>query len=127
MSAEDVSFAAYNILECRSNKIASFPLNATISKKGFVVAIDLYPYSGGPALQTIFTIRNIVTNEVSLEFFFTSDGLFNMLMYPLSGSYFVFSGDETGYTGLSPLNFGKLNHNSHLFYSISNKGNGTEL
>ena len=106
VSTQDVNFAAYNILECRVQKIASFPLNEANSKKGLVAAMDLYPIAGGPTVQTIFSIRNTDTKYLSLQFFFTSDGLFNIWTNPPSGPYYVFAGNEKGYSGLSSLTFG---------------------
>ena len=86
-------------------------MNGAISTKGLVAAMHLYPHSGGPALQTIFSIRNTATGFVSLEFFFTNDGLLQLWVNPPSGGHGVFLGNY----GLSPLNFGKLQfHTSHF-------------
>ena len=83
--------------------------------------MHLYPYSGGPTIQTIFSIRNTATNYLSLQFFFTNGGRFNIWTNPPSGAYYVFSGNENGYSGLSALTFGKFScYNSHLrlFYIL---------
>ena len=106
-----MNFGAYNILQCRPDKLTSFPLNGAISTKGLVAAMHLYPHSGGPALQTIFSVRNTVTGSISLEFFFTNDGLLELWINSPSGGHGVFLGNY----GLSPLNFGKLQfYTSHF-------------
>ena len=53
---------------CRPGKIASFPLNQTISSKGLVVAMDYYAYPTSLDTQTIFSIRDVTTNSVILRF-----------------------------------------------------------
>ena len=62
-------FGPYNTLMCRPGKIASFPLNASISQSGLVVAMDFYPYFVplGSGNQTVFSIRNTATNFISLR------------------------------------------------------------
>ena len=59
-------FGPYNVLMCRPEKVVSFPLNASISHSGLVVAMGFYPTLGTPA-QPIFSIRNTATNFVSLR------------------------------------------------------------
>lgn len=84
-SGEDPQFGAYNTLMCRSGMIASFPQNASISKKGIVVAMDFIPYSGGGSTtQTIFSIRNTLTNTVSLRAdYFQSSKTLNIWINPI--------------------------------------------
>ena len=85
------SFGPYNTLMCRPDQIASFPLNASISKEGLVVATDFYPYSNGPSTQTIFSIRNTASNFISLrvDYFLPSETL-NIWINPPSGSsYYI--------------------------------------
>jgi hypothetical protein len=86
-SAQGPAFGPYNVLMCRSGKIASFPLNTSISQDGLVVAFDFYPYSGGPMIQTIFSIRDKSTNFISLRLdYLLSPGTINIWGYPLTRS-----------------------------------------
>ena len=110
VSSQDVVFGPYNILECRPGQITSFPMSANITRKGMVMATHIYPYSGGPANQTIFSLRNAVTNYVSMQIYFTSTGYLNVWMNPTSGAYSAFSSNAP-----TPLNLGKSKlYNSYL-------------
>ena len=77
---------------CRPGQIASFPLNTSISQDGLIVAMDFYPYQKGSPTQTIFSIRNTMTNHVSLRFdYFLNNGTLNLWINPMGGSpYYVF-------------------------------------
>ena len=80
-SSQDPEFGPYNTLMCRPGKIASFPVNASISQRGLVVALDFYPYPApfGSVLQTIFAIRNSATNFVSIVCYYNrDDGILNI-------------------------------------------------
>ena len=86
-SSQDPTFGPYNILMCRSGQIASFPLNTSISQDGLVVAFDFFPYSGGLATQTIFSIRDTATNFISLRLdYILSSGTLNIWRSPATGS-----------------------------------------
>ena len=104
VSSQDVVFGPYNILECRPDQIMSFPMNTQIMRKGMVMATHIYPYSGGAAAQTIFSLRNAVTNYVSMQIYFTNTGYLNIWMNPTSGSYSAFSPNAP-----TPLNLGDRN------------------
>lgn len=52
------NFGPYNMLNCRSQNITSFPLTAPNSD-GLVVAFDFKPYSGTSSIQPIMTVRSI--------------------------------------------------------------------
>ncbi len=106
-SSQDPIFGPYNILMCRSEQIASFPLNASISQDGLVVAFDFYPYSDGLATQTIFSIRDTGTNFISLRLdYLLSSGTLNIWRSPATGSprYLL---DET-ITSMISISSGKL-------------------
>ena len=53
-----------NLLQCRANSILSFNVGGS-APNGAVFAMDIYPYSGGPSTQTLFSIRDGSTNKVS--------------------------------------------------------------
>ena len=53
-----------NLLRCRADSILSFDVGDP-APKGAVFAMDIYPYSGGPSTQTLFSIRDDSTNSVS--------------------------------------------------------------
>ncbi len=86
-SSQDPTFGPYNILMCRSEQIASFSVNASISQDGLVVAFDFYPYSDGLATQTIFSIRDTATNFISLRLdYLLSSGTLNIWSSPATGT-----------------------------------------
>ena len=89
---------------CRSGQIVSFPLNATITNKGIVVAFDFYPYTDGPDIQTIFSIRNTVTNYVSLRVdYFKSIRSLNVYIMPLTlEPYYVLNETEVSSLSITP-------------------------
>ena len=108
-SNQDPLFGPYNMLMCRPGKIASFPLNSSISKTGLDVAMDFYPYSDESSIQTIFSIRNTATNFVSLRCdYFSSTGSLNIWINPnpsVGNPYYVFN---TATTTSVPIRNGKL-------------------
>lgn len=74
---------------CRPDKIATFPLDAGISKKGMVVSMDFYPYPNSTRTtpQTIFSVRNTVTNVVSLRLdYFSNNQSLNVWINPVSAN-----------------------------------------
>mgnify|MGYP000960593013 FL=1 len=60
----DPVFSVKNVLRCRADSILSFNVGAA-GPNGAVFAMDIYPYSGGPSTQTLFSIRDGSTNSVS--------------------------------------------------------------
>lgn len=79
----DVEFGPYNSIMCRPGKIAAIPLNGSALQSGMIVAMDIYPHSAGSNSQTIWSIRNTVTNHVSLRLDYISNKL-NVWVAPLS-------------------------------------------
>ena len=63
-TTSDPVFSVKNILRCRPDSILSFNVGAG-GPNGAVFAMDIYPYSGGPSTQTLFSIRDGSTNLVS--------------------------------------------------------------
>ena len=53
----------HNILNCRANSILSYSIGGT-APNGIIIAMDIKPLSGGPATQTLFSIRDSSTNTV---------------------------------------------------------------
>ena len=49
---------------CRVDSVLSFTV-AGVVPNGAVFAMDIYPHSGGPTTQTIFSIRDSSTNLIS--------------------------------------------------------------
>ena len=97
-------FGPYNILMCRPGKIASFPLNASISQSGLVVALDFYPYPApfGSSFQAIFSIRNSATNFISIVcYYIRSVGSLNIIISETANSYQLF--DSTIYSSIPVL------------------------
>lgn len=97
-------FGPYNMLMCRSGKIASFPLNASISQSGLVVALDFYPYLPpfGTNYQAIFGIRNSATNLIPIVCYYIRDvGSLNIMITDTSNSYQLF--DSTIYSSIPIL------------------------
>ena len=60
----DPDLSVENILHCRADSILSFNVGGS-APNGAVFAMDIYPYSGGPSTQTLFSIRDGSTNLVS--------------------------------------------------------------
>mgnify|MGYP000964122600 CR=1 FL=1 len=60
----DPVLVANNLLQCRADSILSFIVGSG-APNGGVLAMDIYPYSGGPSTQTLFSIRDGSTNSVS--------------------------------------------------------------
>ena len=60
----DPALSVKNILRCRADSILSFNVGSGASN-GAIFAMDIYPYSGGPSPQTLFSIRDGSTNLVS--------------------------------------------------------------
>ena len=113
-SSQDPAFGPYNNLMCRSGQIASFPLNASISTKGIVVAMDFFPYPNGPTTQTIFSIRNTATNVVSLRCdYFSDTKRLNIWINPIfsasSTPYYVFNAANSAATAVTSGNLKSLN------------------
>ena len=97
-------FGPYNILMCRPGKIASFPLNASISQSGLVVALDFYPYPPpfGSSYQAIFGIRNSATNFISIVCYYIRDaGSLNIMITDTTHSYYLL--DYTIYSSIPVL------------------------
>ena len=119
-SAEDPTFGRYNILRCRAGQIASFPLNATISRNGLIVALDFYPYSDGRPTQTIFSIRDTSTNTISLRLdFILTFNTINIWIEPSPASrYYVFDSAITSQISIATGN-NKLFFQNKL-YNINN-------
>ena len=61
----DPILSVNNVLSCRVDSILSFNVGGTAPLNGAVFAMDIYPYSGGPATQTILSIRDSSTNLIS--------------------------------------------------------------
>ena len=82
---------------CRPGQIASFPLNASVSKGGLLVAMDTYPYPSGSSTQTIFSIRNTETNYISLRCdYFLDSGALDIWINPVGGiPYYVYGSSST--------------------------------
>ena len=53
-----------NLLQCRADSILSFNVGG-VAPYGAIFAMDLYPQSGGPPTQTLFSIRDSSTKLVS--------------------------------------------------------------
>ena len=51
------------MLNCRKNTILSFSAGGT-SATGFILAMDIRPLTGGPSIQTLFSIRDSLSNAV---------------------------------------------------------------
>ena len=64
-TVSDPSLGLYNLLQCRADSILSFVVGSGAAPNGAVFAMDIYPYSGGPSTQTLFSIRDGSTNSVS--------------------------------------------------------------
>ena len=97
-------FGPYNILMCRPGKIASFPLNASISQSGLVVALDFYPYPPpfGSSSQAIFSIRNSATNLISIVCYYDRNvGSLNIMITDTTHSYYLL--DYTIYSSIPVL------------------------
>lgn len=99
-------FGPYNTLMCRPGQIASFPLNAPISQSGLVIAMDFYPYSSsGSVIQVIFSIRNMVTNFISLNCVYHRDtSAINIGIDPINTPNYLMNG---GTMALVPVKRGK--------------------
>ena len=63
-TTSDPVLSVKNILSCRDDSILSFNVGG-VAPNGAVFAMDIYPYSGGPSTQTLFSIRDGSTNSVS--------------------------------------------------------------
>ena len=63
----DPTFGPWNVLQCRSNTHLILPLNEQ-NANGVVVAVDIFPISGGTYPQLIFALRNSVNLAVTLTF-----------------------------------------------------------
>ena len=53
-----------NVLNCRANTILSYSIGGT-TPNGIIIAMNIRPLSGGPATQTLFSIRDGSTNAVA--------------------------------------------------------------
>ena len=51
-------------MRCRANSILSFNVGG-VAPNGVVFAMDIYPNSGGPETQTLFSIRDSSTNSIA--------------------------------------------------------------
>ena len=60
----DPILSVNNVLSCRLDSILSFNIGG-VAPNGAVFSMSIYPYSGGPATQTILSIRDSSTNAVS--------------------------------------------------------------
>ena len=63
----DPALGAWNTVQCRSNTYLILPLNEQ-NANGVVVAVDIFPISGGTYPQLIFALRNSVNLAVTLTF-----------------------------------------------------------
>ena len=63
-TVSDPILSVKNILRCRADSILSFNMEG-IAPNGAVFAMDIYPYTGGPSTQTLFSIRDATTNSVA--------------------------------------------------------------
>ena len=76
MSASDIdhdpTLGPWNILQCRSNTQLILQLSEQ-NANGVVVALDIFPISGGTYPQTIFAFRNSVSLAVSFTVELESD------------------------------------------------------
>ena len=52
-----------NVLNCRANTILSFSIGGIVPN-GIIISMDIRPLAGGPATQTLFSIRDSSTNVV---------------------------------------------------------------
>ena len=62
-TSSDPALSVKNLLRCRADSILSFNVGRGASN-GAIFAMDIYPYSGGPSPQTLFSIRDGSTNLV---------------------------------------------------------------
>ena len=73
----DPTFGAWNVLNCRTGgNFVLLPLSQP-NAHGLIVAVDIYPRSGGSYPQTIFAIRNSANSAISFTVEFGS----NMYVY----------------------------------------------
>ena len=63
-TVNDPLLSPLNTLSCRAGTILSFNEGQAASD-GFIVAMDIKPYSGGPSAQTLLSLRDSSTNVVS--------------------------------------------------------------
>ena len=61
----DPTLGPWNTVQCRTNTYLIFPLTEQ-NPNGVVVAFDIFPISGGTLPETIFALRNSITNGVTL-------------------------------------------------------------
>lgn len=64
-TTEDPNIGPYNVLECRPGTSVTFA-TGTSTVNGLVIAMHFKPLTGQSNTQTIWAIRNTVTNVVSL-------------------------------------------------------------
>ena len=60
-------FGPDNMLNCQPENIIAYPLNGSISQKGLIIAMDFYPIDQSTTYQTIFSIRDLSDNFISLR------------------------------------------------------------
>ena len=63
-TVSDPVLSVNNLLSCRADAILSFYVGG-IAPNGAVFAMDIYPNTGGPSTQTLFSIRDGTTNSVA--------------------------------------------------------------
>ena len=108
MSSDDPTFGSYNMLNCRNGKMASFPLNASISNKGLIVAMDYYPFIKTSATQTVFSIRNTDTGFISLRLdYILAESSLNIWYEGVTGAYYVFQSSTTALIPIAAGNYYK--------------------
>ena len=69
---DDPTLGPWNTLQCRTNTHLIFPLGEQ-NANGVVVAVNIFPISGGTYPQAIFALRNNVNFALTLTFELASD------------------------------------------------------
>ena len=65
-NVDDPDLNIDNVLNCRKSTILSFSAGGS-SAAGFIIAMDIRPLTGGPSTQTLFSIRDSLSNAVPFK------------------------------------------------------------